>query len=293
MTSKDTNVAIVTGASRGAGKGIALALAAKGFTVYITGRSETKGTDRGWDGEILSGSVTETALQCNEVGGTGIGVVCDSSDDDQVEKLFNQVQEEQGHLDILVNNATFMHDELVSQKPFWEKGLDAQKILDVGLRSSYAASWHAAKMMAKRRSGLIVFTSSFGASCYMHGPAYGAQKAGTDKLAHDMAVDLEPYGVSATSIWMGPLITERTKAISSVNPEQYDQLMKVAENPEFTGNLIYSIFTDENIKELNGRVLIGAEIAAQRYKLKDGDNEPPSYREMLGAPPEPNPARVY
>lgn len=155
-----------------------------------------------------------------------------------------------------------MRDELVSQKPFWEKGLDAQKILDVGLRSPYLASWHAAKMMAKRRSGLIVFTSSFGASCYMHGPAYGAQKAGTDKLAHYMAVDLEPYGVSATSIWMAPLITERTKAISSVNPEQYDQLMKVAENPEFTGNLIYSIFTDENIKELNGRVLIGAEIAA-------------------------------
>lgn len=293
-TKKSPKVALVTGASRGAGKGIALGLGEKGMTVYVTGRTKKVGTAKGWDGTPLPGTVEETAQAVTAAGGKGIAVICDSADDAQVEKLFAQIMNEEGRLDILVNNAAYIHHQLIEQKPFWEKDLDAQYILDVGLRSSYVASWHAARIMAKQKSGLIAFGSSFGASCYMHGPAYGAQKAGVDKMAHDMAVDLEPYNVQAVSIWMGPLLTERALIAAEVHPEQYTEFMQTAETPNFTGHILYAIASDSNASEINGHTLVGAEVAKDRYQLKDrGDKQPPSYREMLGSPNAPNPARVY
>lgn len=294
VAGKSPKVAIVTGASRGAGKGIALGLGEKGMTVYVTGRTKKVGKAKAWDGTPLPGTVEETAQAVTDAGGKGIAVICDSADDAQVEKLFVQVMEEQGRLDILVNNAAYMHHQLIEQKPFWEKELDAQYILDVGLRSAYVASWHAARIMAKQKSGLIAFGSSFGASCYMHGPAYGAQKAGLDKLAHDMAVDLEPYDVQAVSIWMGPLLTERALIAAEVHPEQYTEFMATAETPQFTGHILHAIASDSKASEISGHTLVGAEVAKGRYNLKDrGDKQPPSYREMLGSPNEPNPARVY
>ena len=214
-------VALVTGASRGAGKGIAKGLGAHGMTVYVTGRTKQIGAAKGWDGTVLPGTVEETAQEITDAGGKGIAVICDHADDTQVEALFKQIEDEQGRLDILVNNAAYIHHQLIEQKPFWEKEIEAMNILDVGLRSAYVASWHAANIMAKQKSGLIAFGSSFGASCYMHGAAYGAQKAGLDKFAHDMAVDLKPHNVHAVSIWMGPLLTERALIAAEVHPEQY------------------------------------------------------------------------
>lgn len=288
----EPKIALVTGASRGAGKGIALGLAEKGMTVYVTGRTKSVGTDKGWHGTVLPGSVAETAQLCTEAGGKGIPVICDSADDAAVAKVFEQIMEEQGRLDVLFNNATFIHHQLIEPKPFFEKELAAQKILDVGLRSAYVASWHAAKIMAAQKSGLIVFGSSFGGTCYMHGAAYGAQKAGVDKFAHDMSIDLEPFNVQAVSIWMGPLKTERASQAAEVHPEQYKELMAVAENPQFTGHIVHAIASDPKAQEVSGKVLIGAEIA-QRYGIKDDGKEPPSYREMLGSPPEFSPAKVY
>lgn len=290
----EPKIALVTGASRGAGKGIAIGLAEKGMTVYVTGRTKKMGKAKGWDGTPLPGTVEETAQACTNAGGKGIGVICDSGDDTQVAALFEQIKKEQGRLDVLVNNAAYIHHQLIEQKPFYEKELAAQNILDVGLRSAYVASWHAAKMMAKQKSGLIAFGSSFGASCYMHGAAYGAQKAGLDKLAHDMAVDLEDVDVQAVSIWMGPLLTERALIAAEVHPEQYKDFMAVAESPQFTGHILHAIASDPKAQEISGHTLIGAEVAKDRYQLKDrGDKQPPSYREMLGAPNEPNAARVY
>ncbi|MGC6475308.1 MAG: SDR family NAD(P)-dependent oxidoreductase [Parvibaculales bacterium] len=291
---KHPQIALVTGASRGAGKGIALGLAEKGMTVYVTGRSKKTGDAFGWDGTPLPGTVDETVKEINEAGGKGIGVICDHSDDEQVAALFEQIKTDHGQLDILVNNAAYIHHQLIEQKPFWEKELEAQGILDVGLRSAYVASWHAAKIMVEQKSGVIAFGSSFGASCYMHGPAYGAQKAGIDKFAHDMAIDLKPHNVQAVSIWMGPLLTERAMIAAEVHPEQYTEFMQTAETPQFTGHIIHAIACDEKAEEISGHTLIGAEVARDRYQLKDrGDKTPPSYREMLGSPNEPNPAIVY
>ncbi|HQA18519.1 MAG TPA: SDR family NAD(P)-dependent oxidoreductase [Novosphingobium sp.] len=287
-----TKVALVTGASRGAGRGIARGFGELGYTVYVTGRTVAPGDAKGWDGTVLPGTVAETAAEVTAAGGKGIAVMCDHADDAQVAALFERIEREQGHLDVLVNNATYIHHQLIEKKPFWEKELDAVKILDVGLRSAYVASWHAARMMVKRGSGVIAFGSSFGGSCYMHGPAYGAQKAGVDKFAHDMEHDLRGTGVTTVSIWMGPLVTERSLIAQKTNPEQYEGFIDAAENPEFTAHIIDAISKAPNRDELSGQTLIGAEIARE-LGVTDRGREKPSYRDMLGSPRPKNPAAVY
>jgi len=278
-------IALVTGASRGAGKGIAVALGAQGATVYVTGRSLQEGD------APLPGTVGATAAAVTAAGGTGVAVACDHTDDTQVSALFQRIEKEQGHLDILVNNATFLHDNLIDKGGFWTKPLELVDILDVGLRSAYIASWHAAKLMVKQKDGLIAFTSSFGASCYMHGPAYGAQKVGVDKFAKDMGVDFKPHNVAAVSIWMGMLRTDRTKRVMDAEPEKYAGFWEIAETPEFTGALIAALYTDPKRAEKSGQVWIGAELAPD-YGITDEGRQPPSHRPMLGAPTPPHPAVV-
>ncbi len=278
-------VTCVTGASRGAGKGIAEAFGAEGATVYVTGRSKQEGD------APLPGTIYATAEAVTAAGGKGIAVACDHSDDAQVAALFEQIKSEQGKLDILVNNACFLHDELIEQGPFWEKSLDLVNILDVGLRSAYVASWHAAKIMAAQQNGLLAFTSSFGGNCYMHGAGYGAQKAGVDRFAYDMAVDLAPFNVAAVSIWMGMLRTDRTRNVMEATPEKYQGFWDIAETPEFTGHILSALYRDAKRQEKSGKVLIGAELA-QEYGLSDEGRQPPSHREMLGGPAQVNPAIV-
>lgn len=279
-------VAVVTGASRGAGAGIARALGRQGYTVYVTGRTVVEGQ------APLPGTVGATAQAVSELGGQGIAAAVDHRDDAQVKALFERVEAEQGRLDLLVNNATVIDDELITPGGFWERPLSLVDILDVGLRSSYVASFYAAPLMIRTGGGLIAFTSSFGSVCYMHGPAYGAQKAGVDKFAADMGVDLKEHDVAAVSFWMGPLATERTARSLSERPDQYEGFMATAETPEFTGEIIGAVHRDPARMELSGQTLVVAE-AAVKYGIKDsGDRQPPSYREMLGEPRIPHPAIV-
>ncbi len=285
MGEREPIIAVVTGASRGAGAGIARALGAHGATVYVTGRTEIPGS-------ALPGTIHETARAVTAAGGHGIAMRVDHANDEDIARLFGRVHDEQQRVDILVNNAAALHDDLIRPGGFWEKSLGLADILDTGLRCHYVASWYAAKMMTRARNGLIVFTSSFGSVCYMHGPAYGAQKAGVDKFAADMAVDLKDYGVAAVSIWMGPLITERTLRSLGERPDQYSDFMAQAETPEFTGHLIAALYQDSQRQSLSGQTLIGAEVA-ERYGIKDaGGKTPPSYRAMLGDPRIPHPAIV-
>jgi NAD(P)-dependent dehydrogenase (short-subunit alcohol dehydrogenase family) len=284
-------VALVTGASRGAGKGIALALGEAGMTVYVTGRSTARSLGRLKD-TPLPGTIHETSAEIERLGGRGIAVQCDHSDDVQVKALFEEIERRSGRLDILVNNATFIHDSLIDPGPFWEKPLELVRILDVGLRSAYVASYYAAPLMVRQRRGLVAFVSSFGSSCYMHGPAYGAQKAGVDKLAADMGVDFEPHRVASVSLWLGPQITERTAAAMKARPDQYTQFLQQAETPRFNGQVIYSLASDSQVMRFNGQTVITAEIAREYGITEQDGRQPPSYREMLGNPRVPHPAKV-
>jgi len=269
-------VIVVTGASRGAGKGIALALAETGATVYVTGRTREEGV------APLPGTVQSTAAAVTEAGGKGVAVYCDHSDDRQVERLFEQVRDEQGRLDILVNNATSLHDALTDTGPFWEKPLDLTDIWNVGMRSYYTASWHAAPLLLANGKGLVVNTSSFGGRIYMHGPAYGAGKAAVDKMAHDMAVDFRPYNVAAVSIWMGLLLTERTRLVMEAEPEKYAQLAETSEHPQFTGRVIHALYNDPQLMDRSGKVWIGAELGTEYGIVDINGKQPPSHRAFFG-----------
>jgi NAD(P)-dependent dehydrogenase (short-subunit alcohol dehydrogenase family) len=161
-------------------------------------------------------------------------------------------------------------------------------VLDVGLRSAYVASWYAAPLLLRAERGLIAFTSSPGSVCYMHGPAYGAQKAGVDKMAADMSVDFAGTEVSTVSIWMGILLTERLQRAFGDNAEALAGFAANAETPQFTGRIIDALFRDPEVAALSGHTVIAAELAA-RYDITDeGGRRPPSHRGALGAPREPS-----
>ena len=160
---------------------------------------------------------------------------------------------------MLVNNAAFLHENLIDSGPFWSKPLDMVEMLNVGLRSSYIASYYAAPLLLKAPHGLIAFTSSFGADCYMHGPAYGAQKAGIDKMAYDMAVDFDGTKVSTVSLWLGPQRTERSKIAAVERADTYEAIMANAETPEFNGRVILALLSDPKLAQLSGQTLITAE----------------------------------
>ena len=272
-------VALVTGGSRGAGAGIAHALGSHGCTVYVTGRTENSGE------AALAGTIHETAQRVTEAGGTGIAVRVDHGDDEQVKALFERIEREQGRLDILVNNAAIIRDEMMGRTKFWEEPLNVVDTLNVGLRSSYVATVYAAPLMLPQRKGLVVFTSSSGAVHYAFGPAYGVPKAGTDKMAADMALDFREFGIAAVSIWMGSLLTDRVRAIIASNPEKFGRILDTAETPELTGHVIWALYNDPELMELTGQTLIGAELAV-KYGIRDeGDRQPPSYRELFDVHP--------
>jgi NAD(P)-dependent dehydrogenase (short-subunit alcohol dehydrogenase family) len=272
-------VVVVTGASRGAGRGIATALGTYGCTVYVTGRSEKAGDSS------LPGTIYETAAAVTAAGGKGIAVRVDHADDEQIRALFEQVRREQGRLDMLINNVCAIHDRLIAPGHFWEKPLGIADMLAVGLRSGYVASYYAAPLMIERRQGLVVFTSASGAVHYVYGPAYGAHKAGMDKFAADMAVDFKDYNIAAVSIWMGALLTDRLLRLINSDRVKYGHLENTAETPEFTGHVIWALFTDPDVMQVSGQTLIGAELAV-KYGIKDaGDRQPRSYRDTHNVAP--------
>jgi NAD(P)-dependent dehydrogenase (short-subunit alcohol dehydrogenase family) len=274
-------VAVVTGASRGAGAGIAHALGSHGATVYVTGRSAAAGDN------ALAGTIHETAERVTAAGGRGIAVRVDHSDDDQVSALFEQVRNEQGHIDILVNNAAIIRDEMMGRTKFWEEPLNVIDTLDVGVRSSYIATVLAAPLMLQRRKGLVIFTSSSSGVHYAFGPAYGVPKAAVDKMAADMAYDFREFGVAALSIWLGSLLTERVRTIVASNPEKFGHILDTAETPELTGHVIWALYHDPDLMALSGQTLIGAELARTYDIADEGGRRPPSYRELFGVHPYP------
>jgi NAD(P)-dependent dehydrogenase (short-subunit alcohol dehydrogenase family) len=273
MQSRSSLVVVVTGASRGLGRGIARGFGSRGATVYLTGRA-------------VDGSLEQAASEVEAGGGRGVPVACDHRDDAQVRELFDRVRRESASLDILVNNAAAVYPEaLLAPGGFWEKPLRLVDMIDVGLRSNYVASYYAAPIMVDAKRGLIVNISFYGAVCYFHGAAYGAAKAGTDKMTRDMAVDLAPHGVCAVSFWPGFIMTDALAAMPRDRvPEDLRAQLPQFERPEFSALVIDALFHDPQLPELSGSTLIGAELGI-KYGIKDIDGKQPiSYRQSMGSP---------
>jgi NAD(P)-dependent dehydrogenase (short-subunit alcohol dehydrogenase family) len=274
-------VAVVTGASRGIGKGIAMVLAEQGATVYVTGRTVEAGS------HPLPGTVGETARECDRRGGKGVAVALDHADDAQVAALFEQVRREQGRLDILVNNAFALPDDLTDPGGFWEKPLSNLGMFTVGVRSNYVAAWHAAQIMVPQKSGLIVAISGYVGVSYTYSVIFGTCKSAVDRMARDMAIELEPHNVCSISLWQGLTLTELAqrnlanipglKGRSATRPED-------ACTPEFPGRMIAALAADPEVMRHSGGTHITAELARD-YGITDIDGKViPSLRERRGSP---------
>jgi NAD(P)-dependent dehydrogenase (short-subunit alcohol dehydrogenase family) len=281
MRSLSDKVALVTGSSRGIGKGIALALAEQGATVYVTGRTVRAGE------HALPGSIHDTADDCTRRGGRGIPVAVDHANDLDVAQLFERIEQEHGRLDLLVNNAFALPDDLTAPLPFWKKPLSNWEMVDVGVRSSFVAAWHAARLMAERGSGLIAAISGYTGATYTYSAVFGMCKAAVDRLAHDMAVELQPYGVASISLWQGLTLTERAKRNLELNPDMKSQIVtnpNIGCSPEFPGRVLVALLQDANLMELTGGTFITAELA-QNYGVTDVDGRIiESLRAQRGAP---------
>ena len=281
MGSLTGKVVVVTGASRGIGKGIALALGEQGATVYVTGRTVTPGS------YPLPGTVGETAAEINKRGGKGIAVAVDHANDEQVAALFAQVQREQGRLDLLVNNAFALPEDLTEPEKFWEKPLSNWQMVDVGVRSNFVAAWHAAKIMVPQKSGLIVAISGYVGVTYTYGVVFGTCKSAVDRMARDMAIELQPYNIASLSLWQGLTFTERAIRNIDRNPAMKQLTVTnplVGCSPEFPGRVIAALLADPEIMKRSGGTFITAEVA-QDYGITDIDGKViPTLRGERGAP---------
>ncbi len=284
MAALTGKVAIVTGASRGIGKGVALVLAEQGASVYVTGRTVNEGD------YYLPGTVGSTAAACNErgaaAGGSGIAVPCDHADDTQVAALFDRVRRDSGRLDILVNNAFCLSDDLLDPRGFWEKPLSNLEMWDVGVRSNFVAAWHAAQIMVPQKSGLIVAISGFAAVTYTYGVIFGTSKTAVGRMARDMAVELEPHNVASLTLWQGLTLTEKAKDnLSRMGDRMTTSITSMTGSTvEHPGRVIAALATDAGIMKRSGGEFITAELA-QDYGLADVDGTIiPSARATRGSP---------
>ena len=279
MNSLKGKVAVVTGASRGMGKGISLALAQEGATVYVTGRTVTPGL------HPLPGTVGETAVEVDRRGGKGVAVQVDHANDGQVAALFEQVRQEHGRLDILVNNAIAIPDELTQPGSFWEKPLSNWQMIDVGLRSNFVAAWHAAQIMVPQKSGLIVAISGYVGVTYTYSVIFGTCKTATDRMARDMAIELKPHHVASLSLWQGFTYTERAQEnLKKVSGMASQLNSAVGSSVEFPGRIIAALARDPAVLKRSGGTFIAAELAHE-YGIADIDGRViPSLRAQRGAP---------
>lgn len=273
-------VALVTGATRGIGKGVACALAEQGATVYVTGRTVAAGD------HVLPGSLEETVAEVNARGGRGIAVALDLLDDAQIAVVFERIARDEGRLDLLVNNAMAIPDAMTQRAGFWEKPLAEEwQIWETGMRAAYIAAWHAARIMVPQGSGLIAALSGYVGVTYTYDVVFGTTKTATDRMMRDIGHELRDTGVSAVSLWQGFTYTERATENLKTVPGMAGQLNSaVGSSPEFPGRVIAALAMDPDLNAKSGGTYINAELAAE-YGVTDKDGRAiPSLRATRGAP---------
>jgi len=254
MNTLEGQVAVVTGGTFGVGRGIAVALAACGARVFVTGRSAD-------DGAPADERIT--------------GIRCDHRVDADVTVAFERVAREARGIDILVNNVWGGYERMIEDgaftwaRPFWEQPLwrwDA--MFSAGVRAHYHASQLAAATMVANRRGLIVNISTWSSQKHIANVAYGVSKAATDKLTADMAVELRPHGVAVVSLYPGLVRTEKVMEAAAWLD------LTNSESPEFTGRAIAALAADPDVMRHSGQVLVAASVAIE-YGFTDIDGKTP------------------
>jgi dehydrogenase/reductase SDR family protein 1 len=264
-------VALVTGGSRGVGRGVATALAEAGWTVYVTGRSAER--------------LQSTVDAASDAPGRVRPLECDHADDAQIVAVVARIVSEAGRLDLLVNNVwTNPKGFMGFNGKFWERpAADWDALMGIGLRAHYVASCEAAKVMVPQGSGLMVNISSFGSRAPFHTVLYGMSKTALDKMASDMAHELAGTGVSTLSLWLGLI---RTELILSLGMDDFNGFpLDRAEDPTFVGRVIAALADDPALGELSGSTVITAEYGREHGVRNDDDEVPLSHRGAFGGGP--------
>ncbi|MFT7222420.1 MAG: dehydrogenase/reductase SDR family protein 1 [Candidatus Azotimanducaceae bacterium] len=257
-------VAVVTGSSRGIGKGIAIALGEKGCTVYTTGRTTGEG-DR---------TIDTTARLVTEAGGEGRAIACDHGNDEDIAALFKQVGEEAGRIDILVNNVYKIPNPPAWGGGFWDHPLQIwDDQVGIGLRSHYYASWHAAEWMFKSDNARMLNVSSPGGQSYIYSSSYGAGKAGLDRLTADMAIEFEPKGVSACVLYPGAVATEFIKDAAETQKMDLSQ----SQTPLLVGRAAVELLMADDLMARTGSIQ-WVENLVEEFDLFDENGSRPTER---------------
>lgn len=259
-------VALVTGASRGVGRGVALGLGEAGARVYVTGRSQQ--------------DIQATIDEVTKLGGQGHAVRCDHCDDEQVEALFQQIRMAHGHLDILVNNVwggykgMVMDGQWTWERPFWEQPpWRWDSMFQAGVRAHYVASYFAAPLMIAQRRGLIVNISFWAAQKYTRNVPYGVSKAATDRLTADLAHELRDHNVAVVSLYPGWVRTELAQEVI----EFFDAVAEFKQNsesPQFVGRAVAALAADADIMQKSGQVVVTGALGSE-YGFTDIDGRQP------------------
>ncbi|KAI6190567.1 Oxidoreductase, short chain dehydrogenase/reductase family protein [Aphelenchoides bicaudatus] len=268
-------VALVTGCSRGIGKGLAFGLGQAGATVYLTGRPVKQSANS----DIPKAEPLESlAKEIEEAGGKAIVAYCDHSDPEQTRKLFERIDKEQkGQLDILVNNAFAAVQFIVEHvgQPFYAYSESPEEtwelINNVGLKNNYICAVHAAKLMAKRgKGGVILNVSSTGGANYF----LGAGKEAIDRMSADMAIELADKKVTVLSVWVGAV---KTELINKIVLEPQNPGVEVFENGQsiyYAGRTIAALLKDPNFHKRTGQTLSTSQLG-QEYNVVDVDGKMP------------------
>lgn len=257
-------VAVVTGASRGVGRGVALVLGECGATVYVTGRS-TRAHAR------ARGTVDDTAAEVTASGGRGVAAPADHTDDAETAAVFATVARDEGRIDVLVANAWGGYEAGIEgfTDPFWEQPLDRwDAMFTAGLRAQFATARAAAPAMVAQGDGLIVLTGgSDMPEHYLGNVPYDVVKAASSRLVVAFAHELRPHGVAAVGVYPG---FTRTEAVVDAFARHGAEPPPETHSPEFVGRAVAHVLADGNRMALSGT---GAQAAAlaRRYRFADVD----------------------
>ncbi|MCY3414906.1 MAG: SDR family NAD(P)-dependent oxidoreductase [Candidatus Heimdallarchaeota archaeon] len=277
----NNKVALVTGASRGAGRGIALELALDGYVVYLSGRSRDDNSTT----QYSMATLDETQRIIAQEGGEAIPITCDHRNEEEIINLFETIKEDQGRLDLLVNNVWMGYmgkeknldglDDFT--EAFWNQPDWRYDNMMASARSHYLSSVQAALMMKEQKSGCIINTSFWDEYKYLSNLPYDLSKTMINRMVYGMAIELREYQVATILLSLGWIRTEHLKTMFDLDDYNYlnKEGFETTESTRYAGRAIVALMNDPNLIDLSGKIMTTGELA-QKYGFTDLDGTQPS-----------------